>query len=510
MFQYRLFNRSKKLFVIALLLCAMLMFVACAPKEAVNTPASEESLPTTLDLRDQGITDVSDLMKQTQLTKLDLRGNELSRESFDALKAALPDCEILWSVPVAGARFDSDMTALTLDSATDDLVDLLAYFPALESVIITTPPDSATAAALTEKYPAVQFGWDIMIAGETVAADTATLDFTGKTVDLAELKTELERLPNLTQVTFDDESFALAEQIALAQAYPCVQFIWKVQLLDDLTLRSDVAELDLRDHQVKDAAAFSDKLVLFPKLTRLDMCGTGPSDEEMAAMRARYPAIKFIWYTRVYNWLIRTDIKGFSTGQRREFPDGAGWYTGDSFSYKRMRSEHFENLKYCTDLVALDVGHCTKIGDVDFLAYLPQLRILVISLCDLTDISVLTNLPELEFLELNYNYVVDISPIASLKKLKYLNLNNNNITSYDALLDLPLLERLWISCSGLSDQQLEDMNAALMAKLPNLTIKASNKNREYAMSYWRKDNPAYLEMQALFGLRAQNQGTKKD
>ena len=68
-----------------------------------------------------------------------------------------------------------------------------------------------------------------------------------------------------------------------------------------------------------------------------------------------------------------------------------------------------------------------------------------------------TNLPELEFLELNYNYVVDISPIASLKKLKYLNLNNNNITSYDALLDLPLLERLWISCSGLSDQQLEDI-----------------------------------------------------
>ena len=122
----------------------------------------------------------------------------------------------------------------------------------------------------------------------------------------------------------------------------------------------------------------------------------------------------------------------------------------------------------------------------------------------------LTNLPDLEFLELNYNYLTDITPIASLKKLKYLNLNNNNITSYDALLELPLLERLWISCSGLSDEQLDEMSAALMAKLPNLTIKASNKNREYAMSLWRKDNPGYLEMQALFGLRAQNQGPKKD
>jgi len=488
----------------------MLVLFACAPKEAVNTPASQESLPTTLDLRDQGITDVSDLMKQTQLTTLDLRGNELSRESFDTLKAALPDCEILWSVPIAGARFDSDMTALTLDIATDDLADLLAYFPALESVIISTPPDSTTAATLTEKYPTVQFGWDVMIAGETVAADTTTLDLTGKTLNLVAFKTELERLPNLTQVTFGDESFALADQVALAQAFPGVQFIWNVQLLDDLNLRSDVAELDLRDYQVPDAAAFSDTLVLFPKLVRLDMCGTGPSDEEMAAMRERYPATKFIWYTHIYHWTIRTDIKGFSTGQRREFPDGAGWYDGSKFSYSRFRSEGFENLKYCTDLVALDVGHCTLIGDVNFLAYLPQLRILDISLCDLTDISVVANLPELEFLELNYNYLTDISPIATLKKLKYLNLNNNNITSYDALLDLPVLERLWISCSGLSDQQLEDMSAALMAKLPNLTIKASNTNREYAMSYWRKGNLGYLEMQALFGLRAQNQGTKKD
>ena len=131
-------------------------------------------------------------------------------------------------------------------------------------------------------------------------------------------------------------------------------------------------------------------------------------------------------------------------------------------------------------------------------------------MCDLTDISVLTTQPNLEFLELNYNYLTDITPIASLKKLKYLNLNNNNITSYDALLDLPALERLWISCSGLTDEQLDEMSAKLLAKLPNLTIKASNKNKEYAMSYWRKDNPAYLEMQALFGLRAQNQWPKKD
>ena len=373
-----------------------------------------------------------------------------------------------------------------------------------------TTPGNDAAEALAKPSPEVTPVADVAIGGQSYPADTTELDLSGETADLATLKTDLARLPALKQVTFGDQAFALADQIALAQTYPHVFFAWNVQLLENLSVRSDVSDLDLREYKVPDAAAFSDSLVLLPKLTRLDLCGTGPGDEEMAAMRARYPETKFIWYTHVYKWILRTDIKGFSTGQKRKFPDGAGWYAGDSFSYKRVHSSDLENLKYCTDLVALDLGHCTNIGDVNFLTNLPQLRILDISLCDLTDISALASLTQLEFLELNYNYVTDISPIANLKKLKYVNLNNNNITSYEALLDLPLLERLWISCSGLTDDQLDEMSATLSAKLPNITIKASNRNREYAMSYWRKDNPGYLEMQKLFGLRAQNQGPKKD
>lgn len=65
------------------------------------------------------------------------------------------------------------------------------------------------------------------------------------------------------------------------------------------------------------------------------------------------------------------------------------------------------------------------------------------------------------------------------------------------------------SCSGLSDDQLAEMIEKLTALRPNLTIKASQSNREYAMSYWRKDNPGYLEMQALFGLRAPKSGKQR-
>lgn len=471
----------------------MCIFAACA----ATTPAvSATQAPTTLDLRNSGLTDVSNLVSQTQLTSIDLRGNEISVADFDALRAALPDCEILWSVPVGGTRFDSNITSLSLDSASDDLVSILAYFPALTTVQFASVPDSATAATLASQYPQIQFLWDVTIAGVTYPPETSALDLSGQAVTIASLMTELKGLPNLKTVTFTDEAFSLSDQIALANAYPNIDFVWMVQLLDDLSVRSDVTELDLRKYKVSDAASFSDSLVLFKHLVSLDMCGSGPSDEEMAAMRAQYPAIKFIWYTRVSNWVLRTDIKGFSTGNRRKFPEGAGWYDSEKFSYRSIKKEDLYNLKYCTDMVALDIGHCTKVKDISFLSDLPQLKYLDIALCDLVDVSVLGNLTELVYLQMMYNEVQDISALKNCTKLRYLNISNNNLTGADSLLGLTTLERLWMNCSGLSDEQIATVTAAL----PNTVIKASQDNPEYAMSAWCKGNEGYITVQTLYGL----------
>lgn len=498
-------KRLSKLFLFALCFGALCIFTACAPGDV---PAAQA--PTTLDLRDAGLTDVSDLLTQTQLVLLDLRGNALFAADFDALRAALPDCDILWSVPLGDARFDSNATTLSLDAATDDLEAMLAYFPDLSTVRLSSAPDSATAAALRARYSAVQFLWDVELFGLTYPESTQALDLSAAQVDLSALKSKLDQLPALKQITFGDEAYPLQDQLALAKAYPSIDFIWNVQLLEDLSVRSDITELDLQKYKVPDAAAFSDALVLFPNLTLLDMCGAGPDDDEMAAMRARYPAIKFVWYTRVSNWIIRTDIKGFSTGNRRKFPDGYGWYASSKFSYTSIRSSDFENLKYCTDLIALDVGHCTSIGDVEFLKHHPQLIYLDIALCDLTDISVLADLRELIYLNIMYNYLTDVTPLKNCPKLRFVNASNNNLTSADTFLELPVLERLWLNCSGLSDKQLAALTEKLTQQLPDITIKASQRNPEYAMSYWRKGNEGYLTVQALYGLRAQHQGTKKD
>jgi len=486
---------------------AILALTSCAPKHSDagrDAGTTSEQAKTTLDLRDKGLTDVSDLLKETQLTSIDLRGNEITAADFDALKAALPNCEILWSVPLGDTRYDSNSTTLTLDAATDDLGDALAYFPDLESVQLAAAPDDAVAKDLAARYPNIALLWDVTLGGETYAPDTQTLDLSGKAVDLAELTTKLQGLANLKSVVFGEETFALADQIALANAYPKIAFVWNVQLLEDFAVRSDVTDLDLRKYTVPDAAAFSDALVLFPKLKMLDMCGSGPSDEEMAAIRARYPQVKVVWYIHIYNWVIRTDIKGFSTGNRSRFPNGGGRYVPDGklFSYHKIHAKDLEVLKYCTDLIALDIGHCTRVGNIDFLKYQPKLQYLDIALCNLEDISVLENMHDLVYLQMMYNYIADASPIKNNTKLRYVNASNNILTSADVFTTLPKLERLFINCSGLSDEQIASLTSTLTEKLPNIVIKASQDNPEYAMSAWCPGNEGYVQQQAIFGMRA--------
>jgi Leucine-rich repeat (LRR) protein len=74
---------------LAAICCGFSLFLLACGKGAL--PQAQGSAQTTLDLRDSGLKSTDDLIKQTQLTRLDLRGNELTRESMDTLIAALPN-----------------------------------------------------------------------------------------------------------------------------------------------------------------------------------------------------------------------------------------------------------------------------------------------------------------------------------------------------------------------------------------------------------------------------------
>jgi Leucine-rich repeat (LRR) protein len=486
----------------AALICLSLLFAAgCSilEPEAAATPAPTAPA-TQLDQSNQNLTDadLTALYAQTQLVSLDLRGNALSVEAVQSLQAALPSCDILWSIPLGSAQFDSNSTQIVLpaDTAASEL-SRLSLFPALTTVDASAVSDSTALKAVAAEMPNLAISWNIDVLGQSYPSTTTSLDLTSATItDAASLSDALLAFPRLESVDLTGLELSPDVMSALAAALPETQFIWSVDLFG-VTVDSLATEADISDIPIESVEAVSQKLALLPNLTELVMCNCGLTNEQMEQLLAAHPTVKFVWLIQVGGWELRTDAKAFSKGNRKTF-DGGEFIGGKT----NFTSEDLEPLKYCTDLIALDLGHGSRITDLSILQYLPKLRFLILAMNRITDISPLTNCPDLEYLEIFQNYISDWSPLLSLKKLTHLNCSTNygkdadggkTYPDYTVLKQMTQLERIWIIRSGLGASELADLRAAL----PNAVI--NNVGSHSTSNGWR-DNDLYVEMQGLFNL----------
>lgn len=192
--------------------CVAVLGAAAGVFLALNTFVGGEMISvgaTELDMSDKGLTDVSGLMRCKKLESLDLRGNEISAMQFDELRDALPECEILWSVPIGMERFDSNIAEFSL--AADYVEDLynIAYFTEISSSDVSgTAADDERLYDLNMSIPNINIYWTANINGEEYQTNVKELDFS-KTVlqDTSVLKyfTELTSL-SLAANTLDDFS----------------------------------------------------------------------------------------------------------------------------------------------------------------------------------------------------------------------------------------------------------------------------------------------------------------
>lgn len=492
----------KRVFAAALISLALVFAAGCSilNPEAAATPAPTAPA-TELDRSNQNLTDadLTALYAQTQLVSLDLRGNALSVEAVQALQSALPGCDILWSIPLGSASFDSGSTELTLpaDVATDEL-PRLSLFPALTTVDATAVSDAAALKAISAELPALSISWNIDVLGQSYPSTSTTLDLRSAAIaDATALTNALLAFPRLESVDLTGQQLAPEVMTALTAALPETQFLWSVDLFG-IAVDSTATEADISEIPVESVEAVSQKLALLPNLTKLVMCNCGLSNEQMEQLIAAHPSVKFVWLIRVGGWEMRTDVKAFSKGNRKTFEGGEFLGKGKT----NFTSEDLEPLKYCTDLIALDLGHGSRITDLSVLQYLPKLRFLILAMNRITDISALSYCPELEYVEIFQNYISDWSPLLSLKKLTHLNCSTNygksadgdkTYPDYTILKQMTQLQRVWIIRSGLGESALADLRAAL----PNAVI--NNVGGHSTDNGWR-DNDLYREMQDLFNL----------
>lgn len=193
----------------------------------------------------------------------------------------------------------------------------------------------------------------------------------------------------------------------------------------DRSFLSDAEEIDLSGMEIGSAEWVEERIRDMPKLQKVIMCGCGLEDEEMDALNRRYENIRFVWTVRIGKVSVRTDTDYF-----------APVVTGDHVTEIDMGP-----LKYCTDVVAVDLGHMA-VRTCGWAEYMPNLRYLILADTGVTDISPLAGCKNLVFLELFLTAVRDYSPLLSCTNLEDLNLCYS-YGSAEPVKQMTWLKRLW-------------------------------------------------------------------
>lgn len=428
-------------------LMALCLLAGCGeePAEPTPTPTPEPVTELAIVVDEAGLAALDS--EYPELEKLDLSGS-ICYDAIEAYIASHPDVEVIYTVSLGGDFADgypADSTALSLEPGTYDpasLMSNLAYLPALETLVL---PDTALSleqmAELALAYPVVTVDYTVDILGSTYAPDATSVDLNALvSADVEAAAAKLALLPALESIDLSKSDLGPTEVAIIRDAAPTAAIDYDFTLFgrEVSTLDTDIV-FDMEPIGDEGEAAVREALDILPNGARLCFDDCGFSNEVMASIRDDYPNHKVVW--RVYFGEYFSMLTDEET-VRAIFD----LYDGTT-----------ENLKYCTEVKYMDIGHNTELTEVDFIAYMTKLEICIMSGSPFSDMSVFANCPNLEWLELVYcPNVSDVSSLSELRNLKYLNLTYTQVTDISMLGSEIPLERFFYAHPKLSAEQIAE------------------------------------------------------
>ena len=236
-------------------------------------------------------------------------------------------------------------------------------------------------------------------------------------------------------------------QVAAPEAELVYRFVFYGRYLTTLDEEMDLNHSPMTD----EGAAVREILPLMRKCRLLDMDSCGVSSESMAKIRDDYPEMDVVW--RIW----------FACDQFTMRTDSERLWCANFYPY--MWDEYTQDLKYLTHLKYLDLGHNLELHDWNFLRYMPDLEVLIITASGWDTLDMLADCTKLEYLEIiPYAHIdLDLHPLAKLTNLEHLNMCGMGKTEgWEVLLNMTKLKRLWIGSAtayyfpeGAMDQILE-------------------------------------------------------
>ncbi len=436
-----------------------------------------------------------ELDRYPNLQFLDLCGSDC----YDAIEeyiAAHPQVNVKYDVHIGENRYANDTKELTVVDGEYDydlLMDRIAYLPELVGIDLPgTTLDEQQLSAIREAYPEITVDYSVMLLGQDMPKDISLLDLSAMDSDqINDIAGQLGCFTNLSEIKVKDEngecSLSPVDIKKLYNAVPGVFIDYSFELFGQtLSTTDETMEYIKADIGNYGVWKIRQALDIMPKCTYVKLDDCGIDNEVMEKLRDDYPDVKVVWRIFVTRTSYLTDVEMIH------------WT-------KRVSDEGLSVLKYCTDLMYLDLGHNSLMSDISFINYMPKLKIAILVDSKISDLSPLANCPDLEHIELvNCRELYDLSPLANCTKLKRVNISSTfGITDLSPLFGHKDMERLYVG----GNQGLKEQVEMAREMLPNCWV--SNVGGEkvgvsgnYAVG-WRLDRDLgfadwYLEMREIF------------
>ena len=401
-----------------------------------------------------------------------------------ALAAALPDCEISWSVPIGGERYSNDESEIVLspEASASELLELLAYLPEAEIIDMSDASIApAEVRALEERYPDIAFIYKLTLAGETFMSNAESISIPASAaLDVSDLIALSGDFTCLKTIDLNGRMMDIDDIIAIREAFGGAEVLCRFNILGKDCL-SDWTELDLSDRHMESTELADKAIRAMPRLEKIYLINCDLGYADLAELNDRYEDVRVVWKVYLNGFGCRTDADNFCMSKY-------------SNTWGYLPYANAEPIKYCTDMVTLDLGH-GNFDRIDFVTTMPKLKYLIICSAPVTSLEPLRNSTELYYLEMFFTQVHDLEPIIHLPNLQHLNISHCRLDDYTQLFEMTQLKRLWWVDSGLTAEQQQ----ALRDALPDTEICFWAANEDAVGGNWRADE-SYREMRDNLGM----------
>lgn len=446
-------------------------------------------------LPNAGADDIGLLKAFSNLRSVDATGSSAYAELF-AFQNANPGIDVRYSYHDGTTVLSNKDETLTVPIGVnaDALTDAVQYFPDLKEVDLRESDwTDVQVESFCGKNPGIAVDRMIVIGDSRYDSDTEVLNLNALTGwSPTMLIAKLSAFSKLKAIGLPSEWSEQDNQTA-AQAMPGVQIVGKIARYGK-EIDCAAEELDLSDTKLGGMEDVESLIVEMPFLKKLIVCNCGLSDDQMVSLADAHPEIRFVWIITLGPHKLRTDAVGFSTKNpsKHTNPKASDAYNKKVKNTKRLHEGDIALLKYCSDLEALDLGHnYLTNNDLNVIAGLTKLKVLILADNMITDISALTTLKDLEYIELFMNKIPDLSPLTEMPSLQDINVCNVGVSDLSPLFSLTGVKRLWYAMNPFSKEQAAAVKEALPDCLCNYTTK------DETAEGWRED-PRYFWMRSYF------------